>query len=245
MRATAIDPEHPADGGTIWTAEDVTRQREAEAALARARDEAEAANRAKSAFLANTSHEIRTPLNGLVGLARLAREPGVEPARLQQYLAQIRRQRRDAVGHHLRHPRPVQDRGRQARARVGALRPYALLQSLEQAYRALADSRAPGFEVTIDPRLPPWVRGDALRVRQILANFLHNALKFTHRGGVRLVAGSCPATAPASRCTTPAWASMRPRRRGCSNPSPRPMSPSPDASVALAWGCRSAASWPN
>ena len=192
MRATAIDPEHPADGGTIWTAEDVTRQREAEAALARARDEAEAANRAKSAFLANTSHEIRTPLNGLVGLARLAREPDVDPTRLQQYLAQISASAETLAA-------IISDILDLSKIEAGRLEvesaPFeliTLLQSLEQAYRALADSRGLTFEVSIDPQLPPWVRGDALRVRQILANFLHNALKFTHRGGVRLVARQLP-----------------------------------------------------
>ncbi|MES2958857.1 MAG: PAS domain S-box protein, partial [Pseudomonadota bacterium] len=54
----AVDPNHPSKGATIWIAEDVTERRQVEQALARARDDAEAANRAKSAFLANTSHEI-------------------------------------------------------------------------------------------------------------------------------------------------------------------------------------------
>jgi signal transduction histidine kinase len=58
-------------------------------ALARARDDAEAANRAKSAFLANTSHELRTPLNGMIGLARMARMPDIGEERRRQYLDQI------------------------------------------------------------------------------------------------------------------------------------------------------------
>ena len=81
IRGRAVDPARPQDGGAIWIVEDVTERRQFEHALARARDDAEAANRAKSAFLANTSHELRTPLNGMIGLAQLAREDGVWPLR--------------------------------------------------------------------------------------------------------------------------------------------------------------------
>ena len=187
MRAKAIDPDAPGENGTIWIAEDVTDQRQAEHALSRARDEAEAANRAKSAFLANTSHEIRTPLNGLVGLARLARMPDVDPGRLHHYLEQIgaSAETLSAI---------ISDILDLSKIEAGKLEVEAapfdlpeLLHSLQQAYEALADSRGLNFEVDIDPRLPPIVRGDALRVRQILANFLHNALKFTARGTLRLV----------------------------------------------------------
>ena len=122
LLAKALDPAQPASG-TIWLAEDVTERRLVEQALARARDEAEAANRAKSAFLANTSHEIRTPLNALVGLAQLARTPEVDDRRRLQYIEQICESARHAVGDPVRHPRPVQDRGRQADRRPRRVRP--------------------------------------------------------------------------------------------------------------------------
>ena len=192
LRAKAIDPARPVDSGTIWIAEDVTAARQAEQELARARDAAEAANRAKSAFLANTSHEIRTPLNGLQGLARLARAPGVPPARLRQYLDQIG-ESADLLS------MIISDILDVAKIEAGKLmlesEPFdlpALLRSLQQAYAALAASQGLAFDARIDPDLPTWVRGDALRVRQILTNFLHNALKFTASGGVRLLARPLP-----------------------------------------------------
>ena len=188
MRAKAIDPDHPNENGTIWIAEDVTAQRQADATLARARDEAEAANRAKSAFLANTSHEIRTPLNGLVGLARLARQPNVDSARLHHYLEQIgaSAETLSAIISDILDLSKIE--AGKLEVETAAFDLLELLNSLQQAYAALADSRGLSFEVSIDHRLPQAVRGDALRVRQILANYLHNALKFTPRGAVRLAA---------------------------------------------------------
>jgi PAS domain S-box-containing protein len=188
LRAKAIDPRQPANSGTIWIAEDVTDARLAEQALARAVGAAEAASRAKSDFLANTSHEIRTPLNGLTGLARLARQPGLPPERLRQYLAQI-----DDSAQLL--STILSDILDVAKIEAGKLQleqaPFdlpALLRSLQQAYGALAEHQGLAFDAEIDPALPPMVLGDALRVRQVLSNFLHNALKFTQQGRVRLVA---------------------------------------------------------
>ena len=187
LRAKAIDPLNPTHGGTIWIAEDVTGERLAEQALASARDAAEAASLAKSAFLANTSHEIRTPLNGLTGLARLARQPGVPPERLRQYLDQIG-ESADLLSAIISEILDL------AKIEAGKLdvesQPFdlgALLRSVQGTYAALAAGHGLAFEAQFDPALPTLVRGDALRVRQILSNYLHNALKFTAHGGIRLV----------------------------------------------------------
>jgi PAS domain S-box-containing protein len=186
MRAKAIDPDDPAHSGTIWIAEDVTAQRRADTALAQALDAAQAANRAKSDFLANTSHEIRTPLNGLTGLARLACQPGVAPEQLRQYVAQISDSAKllSVV---------ISDILDLSKIEAGKFdlesAPFDLpdlLLTLQKAYAALASDRGLAFEARIDPGLQQWVRGDALRVRQIVSNFLHNALKFTASGRIVL-----------------------------------------------------------
>ena len=192
LRAQAIDPRRPAASGTVWITEDVTHAHEAELALASARDAAEAANRAKSAFLANTSHEIRTPLNGVLGLALLARRPGLAADRRQTYLDQIA-ESAEALSSIISDILDV------AKIEAGKLQleaaPFdlpALLASLARVYSALATSQGLGFELQADPCLPRCVQGDALRLRQILANLLQNALKFCASGSVRLVARAEP-----------------------------------------------------
>ena len=193
LRAQAIDPARPTTGGTIWVAEDVTRSHQAELDLAQARDAAEAANRAKSAFLANTSHEIRTPLNAVLALARLARDPGLSPERRQRYLDQIHASAQLLNG-------ILTDILDVAKIEAGKITlesaPFdlgALLRALQEVYAALASSQGLDFSLQADPALPTWVHGDALRVRQILANFLQNALKFCATGEVRLRAEAEPA----------------------------------------------------
>jgi PAS domain S-box-containing protein len=192
MRAGVVDAQRPTAGGTVWIVEDVTERRQFEEALARARDDAEAANRAKSAFLANTSHELRTPLNGLLGLARLARDAGTPEAQRQQYLAQIEDSAQSLAA-------IISDILDLSKIEAGRLpieaAPFdlvALLHSLARTYRTLAEARGLELRLDIEPTLGPGVHGDALRVRQIVTNYVANAIKFTDRGVVRVSARRLP-----------------------------------------------------
>ena len=188
----AIDPSHPAKGGTIWIVEDVTERRGAERALSAARDQAEAANRAKSAFLANTSHELRTPLHGMLGLTDMARAPDIDDALRRLYLDQISESAQTLTG-------IISDILDLSKIEAGKLQIEAmpfelseLLRSVHRAYVTMAAARDLPLHLDIDVSALGQVLGDPLRVRQIVSNYLSNAVKFTPRGNVRLSARRLP-----------------------------------------------------
>jgi PAS domain S-box-containing protein len=184
LRAHAIDARRPREGGTVWVAEDITARREAERALHEARSAAEAANRAKSAFLANTSHELRTPLNGIVGLAALARDPALEAAVRQRYLDQIVDSARALTA-------IISDILDLSKIEAGRLEVERttfdlgeLLRALHQTYAPLAAARGLTLQFEVDASVRTGARGDPLRLRQVIGNFLSNALKFSSQGEI-------------------------------------------------------------
>ena len=184
----AIDPSHPARGGTIWIVEDVTERHQVEQALARARDAAEAASRAKSAFLANTSHELRTPLNHLIGLAQLAAGADTAEPRRQQYLLQIRQEAQALAA-------IISDILDLSKVEAGKLELHVapfdlgeLLREMHLVHSALVQDRPIVLQLELGEGVEGQVLGDPMRTRQILRNYLDNALKFTERGEVRLAA---------------------------------------------------------
>jgi PAS domain S-box-containing protein len=186
LRADALDGDEPLGGGTIWIAEDVTDRHQAQQDIAAARDAAEAASRAKSAFLANTSHEIRTPLNGLLGLARLAMREGVDEAQRKTYLAHIL----DSAEGLSATLSDILDLSKIEAGKLGIdLAPFRLRDALEPVLSSslpVAQAKGLAMELAIDPALPTAVLGDATRIRQIVGNFVSNAIKFTEHGSVRI-----------------------------------------------------------
>lgn len=151
--------------------------------LSAAKKAAEAAAIAKSQFLAVMSHEIRTPINALVGFSSLART-ATDPVKLRQYHAILEQSSRSLMG-------LVDDILDMSKIEAGRMEcetvPFNLHQvigSLKEQYQHLAARKGVLFHVTVQDNVPAWVLGDPVRLRQILANLLANAIKFTYRGGV-------------------------------------------------------------
>lgn len=181
------------DGGTVGVRTDISALKHANAELAMARDAAAAATRAKSRFLARMSHELRTPLNGVLGLAQaLARDATLPPE------ARQRAETLEAAGRHL--VAVANDLLDLARAEEGRLdlheSEFGLRELLEEA-AAISRPAATDKSVTIVTELaaglPPRLRADATRLRQVVLNLLSNAVKFTPADG-RVVFAALPAT---------------------------------------------------
>jgi PAS domain S-box-containing protein len=186
LRARPVDASRPVESGTIWVAEDITERRRAERELADAKVQAEQASEAKSAFLATMSHEIRTPLNGVLGLARLLQDESLDPARRREYLAHL-------VGAAELLTGIVSDVLDLSKIEAGHLQIEDIAFDLPQlaastfhTFAPLGRERGLDMNCSIAPEVPQRVRGDPVRLRQILANYLSNALKFTPRGQVEL-----------------------------------------------------------
>jgi two-component system sensor histidine kinase/response regulator len=173
------------DGRLQALGRDISKWLERESVLQESHIKAEAASRAKSEFLANMSHEIRTPMNSVIGMARLALARETEPRQIG-YLEKILMSGEHLLG-------IIDDILDFSKIEAGKIRIEntsfdlrAVLDSLANLMADKAIAKGLEFSVEVDPSLPAILQGDPLRLRQILLNFVDNAIKFTSRGSVNV-----------------------------------------------------------
>ena len=179
-----IDANRPAELQSVGR--DVTDRTETERALSDARDHANAANRAKSRFLAMASHEIRTPLNGSLGMRGQLLDTQLSPEQAT-YTRAVKTSGESLLS-------LIEELLDYSKIEAGKIdldyRPFALSSLIEDITELLAPrAQARDLEIAayIDERLPLEVIGDAARLRQVLLNLAGNAIKFTSTGGVALI----------------------------------------------------------
>ncbi len=177
--------------GVVVISHEVTERKQAEEELRQANEAAEAANRAKSAFLARMSHEIRTPLNGILGMTQLVLETAVTPHQLG-FLKAVK----SSAGSLLTIVNDILDF---SKIEVGQLdldeTAFSLLDVVADTLKSFSlDVRRKGLSLVyrIAAGVPDVLVGDPLRLRQILVNLVGNAIKFTPQGEVAVTVENSP-----------------------------------------------------
>lgn len=173
--------------GSVGIHLDITTQKEIEKELVNAKYQAEASSKVKELFLANMSHEIRTPMNGILGMARQLDKGDLTES--QQFKLDIIRSAADNLMVILNDILDL------SKIEAGKLNienvTFNLASCLHKASELLlpkAEEKGLTLDIEVDPKISPFHCGDPFRIKQVLFNLVGNAIKFTHKGGVKITA---------------------------------------------------------
>ena len=187
-RWVQIDKRRTTDGGSVVVYSDISELKQRESEITRAKEQAEAANEAKSSFLATMSHEIRTPLNGIMGMSSLLASTDLD-AEQREFATTIG----DAADTLLTIINDILDF---SKVEAGALDleelEIDLVETIESAVELVmpkADEKGIELACQIATDVPRGVVGDPTRLKQVFLNLLNNAVKFTEEGEVLLAVG--------------------------------------------------------
>jgi len=184
------------DGSFVLVVSDISLLKEREAGLHGAKEQAEAANRAKTEFLTNMSHELRTPLTAIIGFSEIIANESFGPVGQPKY-----REFADDILHSGRHLLEVINdmldiaklQSGMTELRLQQVPSRSIVDSAVRIVRKRAEQAGVGLELLIPANLP-IIQADHLRMRQVLLNLLSNAIKFTPAGGkVSVIAEHCAA----------------------------------------------------